>query len=45
MRGGACGTFGREEKCLQDIRGKLEEIDHLRKPRCRWWKNLKIRLE
>jgi hypothetical protein len=26
-RGGTCGTFGGEEKCQLDIRGKLEERD------------------
>lgn len=45
MRGGACGTFGGEEKCLQDIRGKLEERDHLKRPRGRWGNSFQIRLE
>ena len=33
MRDGACGTFGGVEKCLQNIREKLTERDHLRRPR------------
>jgi hypothetical protein len=45
MRGGACGTFGGEEKYPLDIRGKLEERDRLRRPKCRWGNSFKIRLE
>jgi hypothetical protein len=45
MRVGACGNFGGEEKCLQNIRGKLEERYHLRRPRCRWGNSFKIPIE
>jgi hypothetical protein len=34
MRSGACGTFG-QEKCLQDFCGKLEEREHMKRPRGR----------
>jgi hypothetical protein len=45
MRGGAFGTSGGEEKCLQGIRGKLEERERLKGPRGRWGNSFKIRLE
>ena len=45
IRGGTCGTFGGEKECLQDICGKLEERDRLRRPRGRWGNKFKMRLE
>jgi hypothetical protein len=45
VSGGACGTFGGEKKCLQNICGKLEERDRLRRPRDRRGNKFKMRLE
>jgi hypothetical protein len=42
--GGACGAYGGEEKCIQDLVEKPEVKGLLRRPRCRWEDNIKIDL-
>ena len=43
--GGACGTYGRGEKCAQGFGGKLEGKRPLGRPRRRWEDNIKMDLE
>jgi hypothetical protein len=42
--GGACGTHGKEEKCVQDLVQKPKGKDHYLKPICRWDNNIKMDL-
>jgi hypothetical protein len=38
--GGACGTYGRLGKCIQDLVGKLQGKRPLGRPECRWEDNI-----
>jgi hypothetical protein len=42
--GGACRTYGGEERCIQVLVGKPEEKRPLGRPRRRWEDNIKMDL-
>ena len=42
--GGACDTYGGEERFLWDFSGKCEENRSLGRPRSKWEDNIKIDL-
>jgi len=43
--GGACGTYGGEEQCVQDLLGKPEVKRLFGRPRRRWEGNTKLDIE
>jgi len=43
--GGACSTYGGEERCIQGLVGKSEGKRPLGRSRLRWEDNIKIVLE
>jgi hypothetical protein len=43
--GGACGTYGREERCIQGFGGEPEGKRPLRRPWRRWENNIEIYLK
>jgi len=43
--GGACSTYGEEEKCIQELVGKPEGKRPLGGPRHRWEDNIKMDLQ
>jgi hypothetical protein len=43
--GGACGTYGRGERCAQVVGGKPEGKRPLGRPRHRWEYNIKMDVE
>jgi len=43
--GGACSTYGEEERCIQDFGGESEGRRPLGTPRCRWEDNIKMDLQ
>ena len=43
--GGACGTYGGEEQCVQDLLGKPEVKRLFGRPRRRWDGNTKLDIE
>ena len=43
--GGACGTNGGMERCVQGFGGKPDCKRPLGRPRCRWEDNIKMDLE
>ena len=43
--GGACSTYGEEERCTQGFRGETERKRLLGTPRRRWDDNIKIDLQ
>jgi hypothetical protein len=43
--GGACGTCGKEERCIQGVGGVTDGKRQLRRPRCRWGHNIKINIQ
>ena len=43
--GGACGTYGGEERCIQGLGGRLEKKKPLGRPRHRWEDNIKMDLQ
>ena len=40
--GRACNTYGREERYIQGLVGKIEGRRAFRRPRCRWEDNIKM---
>jgi len=42
--GGACGTYGGEETCIQGLVGKPKGKTPLGRPRRRWQENIKMNL-
>jgi hypothetical protein len=43
--GGACGSYGGGEKCMQDLMGKFEGRRPFGRPRSRWEYNIKMNLK
>ena len=43
--GGACSTYGEEEKCIQGFGGKPKGKKPLGRPRHRWEDNIKMDLQ
>jgi hypothetical protein len=43
--GGACGTYGREERCIQGLLGTPEGKRPLGRPRRMWEDNIKMVLQ
>jgi hypothetical protein len=43
--GGACGTYGREERCMRDLVGKPERKRPLGRHRRVWEDNIKTNLQ
>ena len=43
--GAACGTYGKEERCLQGLVGNSKEKSPLGRPKCRWADNIEMELQ
>jgi len=43
--GGACSTYGGDERCIQGFVGKPEGKRPLGRPMCRWEDNIKMDLQ
>jgi len=43
--GGACGTQGKQESCIQVLVGNLKEREHFGRPRLRWKDIIKMDLQ